>query len=214
MPNYVNNFWRGNVEQMTISELFTDIYPIHTEELKKELLTSTQVKYLKKNVLLNRQGEYDSQICFLKSGIVGTYDVCTEGKHTYYCLCDRPGEIIVGGMGPNNMYSLVDIIMLTDVELFSIRFDLIKQMQNKYPEVTDFYNRILMNEYLIQWESKKMLYLDTPEERYKWFLENHPGAINTINHKVIASFLHMSPVTLSRVRNRDHTKVSHGKSSS
>ena len=34
----------------------------------------------------------------------------------------------------------------------------------------------------------------------KWFLEHYPGVIDKISHELIASFLHMSPVTLSRVR--------------
>ena len=37
-------------------------------------------------------------------------------------------------------------------------------------------------------------------ERYQWFLARYPGLISTVNNKHIASFLGMTPVTLSRLR--------------
>ena len=39
-------------------------------------------------------------------------------------------------------------------------------------------------------------------QRYQWFLENYPGLIHTLNNKHIASFLGMTPVTLSRLRHQ------------
>ena len=185
---------------MTTEELFTKIYPVHDEKLREELIACTRIKHLKKNTLLNRQDEMDSEICFLKSGIVGTYDILTEGKNNYYCICDRPGEVIVGGMGPNNMKSMVDVIMLTNVDLFSIRSDQMNHLQKTYPEIMVFYNKILVYEYFIQWEANRMLRMENAEDRYQWFVQKHPHAIGNINHKAIASFLRMSPVTLSRVK--------------
>ncbi|MEQ2617002.1 hypothetical protein AAAT94_07475 [Intestinimonas aquisgranensis] len=37
-------------------------------------------------------------------------------------------------------------------------------------------------------------------ERYQWFLEAYPGLIDQVTHRYVASFLEMSPVTLSRLR--------------
>ena len=45
-----------------------------------------------------------------------------------------------------------------------------------------------------------MLYKYTAKERYEWFLEKYPGLIDQITNKYIASFLRMSPVTLSRLK--------------
>ena len=188
---------------MTTEELYTEIYPVQDKKLKEELIACTRIKSLKKNELLYRQDELDAEICFLKSGIVGTYDVYTEGKHNFYCFCDRPGEIIVGGMGPNDMKSLVDVVMLTDVELFSIRGCDMVRLQKTYPEITVFYNRILVWEYRIQWQANRMLRMEDSQDRYDWFNKTHPGAIDKVSQQVVASFLRMSQVTLSRIKNRE-----------
>ena len=75
-------------------------------------------------------------------------------------------------------------------------------LQKEYPEITGFYNLILMDEYEKQWQIKNMLYLESAEERYDWFLKHYPGTIDKISHTIIASFLRMSPVTISRVRKK------------
>ena len=38
--------------------------------------------------------------------------------------------------------------------------------------------------------------------RYQWFLKKYPGLIDEVSNKHIASFLGMTPVTLSRLRQK------------
>ena len=43
---------------------------------------------------------------------------------------------------------------------------------------------------------------DTPEERYKELLKNHPEIVQQVPQHYIASYLGITPVSLSRIRNR------------
>ena len=45
-----------------------------------------------------------------------------------------------------------------------------------------------------------MVCRNTAMQRYQWFLEAYPGFIDKVSNKHIASFLGMTPVTLSRLR--------------
>lgn len=47
---------------------------------------------------------------------------------------------------------------------------------------------------------KQVLAQCTALQRYQWFLEEYPGIIDQVNNKYIASFLGMTPVSLSRLR--------------
>ncbi len=141
-------------------------------------------------------------ICFLKQGVACAYEIYPDGKSICLNVIDRPGNIVAGGLGINDTYSPVNMVMATAGELFCIRMSDIARLQEEYTEILSFYNKILLEEYERQWQVKNMLYLDAAEDRYDWFLKQHPGIIDKISHKSIASFLHMSPVTLSRVRNK------------
>ena len=188
---------------MTTGELYTIVYPIQDKQLFDELIRCTKVKEYEKNDLIFEQDEMDTSICFLKSGIVAAYKIYPNGRTICSRICDRPGDVLVGGIGPNDTYSPVNVRMLTNNgEVFAIPMQDIIRMQKNYPEIIHFYNTILMNEYEKLWQVNNMLYLESTEDRYRWFLTHYPGTIDKISHNIVASFLRMSQVTISRVRKR------------
>lgn len=187
---------------MTIEELYTKIYNIKNEELRKELIQSTEIRQLDRKELLFRQDEYDNTLCFLGGGIAIAYEIETSGRTICLKIINQPGDVIVGGLGPIDRYSPVNIEMQDKGDVFCIPMDKIDELIGKYPECTCFYNKILTYEYEKQWQINRMLHFESKEDRYKWFLDQYPGLVNKVNHKTIASFLSMSPVTLSRIRSK------------
>ena len=185
---------------MTIDDLYSKIYPIKDPDLKRELMTCTEIRRLVKNEFLTYQEETDEFLCFLKSGVIGTFELFPDGRTVCLSVTDCPGGIVVGGLGPNDIYSPVNIMALTRVELFAVRMTEMQHLLAVYPEIQSFYNHILMKAYEEQWQVKNMLYMEDARERYEWFIDHHPGTVEKINHKTIASYLRMSPVTFSRIR--------------
>ena len=47
-----------------------------------------------------------------------------------------------------------------------------------------------------------MINLDTPQQHYEKLLEEHPDIVRRIPQHYIASWLGITPVSLSRIRNR------------
>ena len=187
---------------MTIEELYTSVYPIQDNKLFNELVQCTRVKEYDKNDLIFEQEEIDANICFLNEGIVAAYTLYPNGRTICSRICDKPGDILVGGIGPNDPYSPVNVRMITKGEVFAIPMYEIVRLQKEYLEIMQFYNTILLHEYETLWQVNNMLYMESTEDRYKWFLSHYPGTIDKVSHNVIASFLRMSQVTISRVRKR------------
>ena len=50
------------------------------------------------------------------------------------------------------------------------------------------------------WKRNSILITMSAAERYEWFLSNFPGLIDRVQHRSIASFLNMTPVSISRIR--------------
>ena len=188
--------------RMTVRELYTKKYPVQNTVLQRKLIKLTKEKKLKKNEFLFKQDENDTSIYFLKAGVVTASEILQNGKSVCLRICHEPGEVLAGGLGPGNTYSPVNVLARTASEVYELPMEDLYGLMQEYPEeILGFYNQILLEEYEKQWNIKNMLYLDSAEERYKWFLKDYPGVIDRISHELIASFLHMSPVTLSRVRN-------------
>lgn len=185
---------------MTIDDLYSKIYPVQDPDLKSELMACTEIRRLRKNEFLTHQEDMDEYICFLKTGVTGAFELFPDGRTICMAVTDRPGGIVVGGLGPNDVYSPVNILALTRAELFAVRMSDMQRFLTIYPEIQTFYNLILMRAYEEQWQVKNMLYMEDARARYEWFACHHPGVDDKINHKMIASFLRMSPVTFSRIR--------------
>lgn len=95
--------------------------------------------------------------------------------------------------------SLICIEALEDSELLSVPFGIVLPLLSRNLELISLYNRLLRDSLKLHWENNTVLVQCIGVERYQWFLESYLGLIERVNHRYIASFLGMTPVSLSRV---------------
>ena len=100
----------------------------------------------------------------------------------------------------NASSAMLSIEALTDSEILCIPIESIRELLKENIFLLQIYNRFLANALERHWEIKNILHKQTAKERYQWFLEAYPGLIDRVSNKHIASFLGMTPVTLSRLR--------------
>ena len=62
------------------------------------------------------------------------------------------------------------------------------------------YNQMLWVSLKEHWENKMAMVQYSAMERYQWFLRRYPGVIDRVPHRHVASFLGITPVSLSRIR--------------
>ena len=84
--------------------------------------------------------------------------------------------------------------------LYSIDIETVMELLKKSPEVLALENRLLRASLELHWEREMLLAQCSAAERYLAFLKKFPGLIDKINHKLVASYLGITPVQLSRVR--------------
>lgn len=100
--------------------------------------------------------------------------------------------------------STENIETLTPCTLACLPLTGVRQMLKYSREVAAVYNRLLSEALERHWMLKSIRYQYTAAQRYEWFLKAYPGVIDQIGHKYVASFLNMTPVTLSRIRKSSH----------
>jgi len=164
------------------------------------LLEYGRTAFLKKGELLLELGEVESQISLLMDGILRGFQLDSNGRDITDCFVWRCGEAVMGSSRLGRP-AQISIEAMTDCQLFQIPAADVERLLREMPALQELYVRYLVDALERHWEVKRIMY-QPADQRYIWFLERYPGLISLVSNKHVASFLGMTPVTLSRVRRK------------
>jgi CRP-like cAMP-binding protein len=175
--------------------------PVTDEEAALIQSLSTTKKLRKRQFLLH-EGDVWKYNAFVCKGCVRTYRIDDKGNEHImqfsienWWTGDRE-SLQSGNPARSNIEALEDsVILLFTKENFTI-------ICNKIPAFNTMVNQILEKSFIASQNRIHATMSYTTEEKYQEFLNNYPDMINRIPQHMIASFLGVSPETLSRIRNQ------------
>lgn len=174
---------------------------ISDEMLLRSLLEHSKVEQVKRGKLLISSGEMQTAIPILVSGVFRGFVLDEEGREVTDCFASQPGSFVMGCGGPKEP-SRVSFEAISDSEVLMIPLEPLLETLMQSKELMALYNRVLQEALQRHWELKILLLQCSAMGRYQWFLKKYPGLIDDVSNKHIASFLGMTPVTLSRLRQK------------
>ena len=162
------------------------------------------VSYKKKERILET-GDISNSYVFINTGLARLYGYKDGDEKTLFFfkermfagsiqsyLFDRPSQLVLEAI--EDIDGLV--ISKSDLEfLFSFSPALSRILM--------IYTQMRLNGLLHYFSS---FVLDSPEERYEKFIMSEPSLFNRVPQHIIASFLGITPVSLSRIRKRIYEK--------
>lgn len=184
-----------------------------SDETTVQILSqAVQPMHVKKGGTIVEVGEVQTQIPILVNGIFRGFVLDSDGREVTDCFGYRKGELVIGS-NPLGEPSRINLEAMTDCEMAAIPLSAVLPQLDSCMDLLKFYNRYLLDALGRHWKVKMLMYQYTAMQRYLWFLENYPGLIDAVNSKHIASFLGMTPVTISRLRRqlRGGKKMGRGK---
>lgn len=187
---------------MTSEEFYRDILGLKNEELLREMSSATYKVSFKAGQIMFVVGEICNYVDFLEEGLIRGVILDVKGKDITDCFAFRYGETILASFDrlEMNVPSSYTVEVLEDSTFFRIPMETVIELKEKYFELTLLYNRMLLKSLEEHRATKLALHQLPAVDRYLWFLKEYPDLINRVQHKQIASFLSMTPVTLSRIR--------------
>lgn len=184
---------------MKTEDFFSTILKISSPSAIRRLVRASEKKPVRRGELIIREGEIQKNLLFLMQGILRGYFIDVYGNDITDCFNFKPGHAVMSAFEIGGS-SMLFIEALTSGEVLRIPVELVKELLEEGTEFVWIYNYMLRGALQDIWELKTMLQKCSAQERYQWFLKNYPGLIDQVTNKYIASFLRMSPVTLSRLK--------------
>lgn len=184
---------------MDAHEFYTQIIGIKNASIVQRLCENSTISSLPKGTLYIRAGDPIKTVPFLLDGVFRGYFLDLNGREITDCIGFKTGFTMMSSFSLNGI-SYINMEVLEDSTVLCIPSDFLAKILAEYPELLYTYNQLLITSLEYHWKMKSLLCQSTAMDRYKWFLKEYPGLINRISNKYIASFLGITPVTLSRLR--------------
>ncbi len=169
------------------------------DTLLRELLIDSRILTLPKNEFLVKEGVVDQQIYYIESGAVRVF-LQTEFEELTIRFGYKDSFITSLSSFVNGTPSEFYIQAIRGTQLRAISKQQFQAAIDTDIRYLQLYNAILEGLVIQQLEREVDLLTASPTERLQRVLQRSPQLFQEIPSKYIASYLRMTPETLSRVR--------------
>lgn len=186
---------------MNIDQILDNIYllPEASKNILKEHIVA--VRHSKEHILL-KTDKIETSIYFIKKGIVRAYAIPNGNEITFWF--GEEGEAILSMKSyVENKKGYENIELLEDCELYKLKIETLNNLYNQDIHIANWGRRLAEKE-LLKIESRIIsTELLSAKERYDELIINFPSLVQRVPLKHIASYLGITPVSLSRVRKKN-----------
>jgi CRP-like cAMP-binding protein len=184
---------------MDVQNFFRETLRLTDPMLIRHLIAITDLRTLRRGEFLIRQEEQPRFVYFLLQGVLRGFLTDEQGREITDCFAYQQGEPAMPSFDISQP-SGITIEALADSTLAALPMEEIRRLLQDDPAVKEVYCQLLLEAAKRHWETKNALYQYDAAGRYAWFLRAYPGLIGQVSNKHLASFLGITPVTLSRLR--------------
>jgi len=182
----------------TMIEKFCQRYKLPERTLRM-LLSSMEEQFFSKGGLVVAAGERNVNFYLLKRGIWRAYALKDGVEHTLWFV--STGDAAFSSWGyVENCPSQIHIEAVTDSVAYVISRSALEILYNESIEMANFGRRIFEQEILSVDNATLAFGTPTAKERYLTLLEANPELLQHVPLKHLASYLSITPQSLSRIR--------------
>lgn len=173
-------------------------------EIPKDAITTCSDFYVSKKVAKNefllREGEICLDTFFVEKGLLRMFSLDKNGKE--HVIQFAPENWLISDRSSLNFNekSKFYIEAIEDTEVFILGNDFFTKMIENYPHIAER-NDLLLQKHIRNLQNRvNSLLADTAEERYMNFIKMYPDILLRVPQWMVASYLGITPESLSRVR--------------
>jgi len=167
-------------------------------DLREFCLNEGQVFEIKKDDFFFRKGEVAKFAGFIEKGAFRFIDYTSFGK-TQILGYGFINEFVADyGAFQTQSKTLYNTQAITDSVVYAVTRENFNQFCDNHKNI--HFRSQIAESLLVEVTHRMISLYYTSEERYKLFIENNPDLLNMLSLKEIASFVGVTPETISRIR--------------
>ena len=189
------------MEEDQLLEQFHHAYPYFSKDTIEKLAGNGELIDIPKKAVFIRYGKIDKNIGFVVKGLFKGTILDNEDEQTLWFSNEY--DILASYMSIlEGQTSKLTYTALEDSTVFTMNYDTIRSLAETDLELSS--SLIIMLEKLLLESFRRLekYVLYSPEDRYLKILNEKPEIINRIPQKLLASYIGITPVSLSRLRAR------------
>lgn len=173
-----------------------------SEEEKQAIVEEIHIEEYSKGIMLLKQGEVPDKCYFVLKGCIRQHSIDESGKESTSNFYTEEEAVTIFNLHKQDKSSQYTLTCLEDSILVVGDLDIEQDMYNKYSELQVMTRKMMeMNLGEVQDEFAAFI-TSPPEERYKSLLLKRPHLINRVPQHQLASYLGITPESLSRIKKR------------
>jgi len=182
-----------------IKEIINSICPISTNSLK-EIEHILEYKNVKKGETFIKRNKRNKKEYFILEGICRSYLINPQGEEITIAFFTSNSILSPYSIRTTKEISVLNFEALTNVKFAAMNALEFEQLMIDNLEIRRFANTVLQNELARKTDKEIGLVSLTAKERLLKFRAQYPLLENLIPHPVIASYLGITNISLSRIR--------------
>lgn len=200
--NIINKLlYRREEDAVELRSFFEDIVGIRDKSVIEQALVKAEVRTIRRGKLLFTAGEQCPEFYLLSNGLLRGYLLHEEGQEITDRFFWKCGDFIIGSSGVG-IPAEINVVAMTTCQIVVLPMSLVAQLVEENMEAMRLYNRQLHKGLRCHWNEKLAFHYGSAMERYHWMTKLYPEWDGMIPDKYLASYLRMTPVTLSRLRRK------------
>ena len=165
-----------------------------------QLATCFEHRSMEKGTVFVRRGYPDENEYFLREGICRSFLLSPEGDETTLSFFQAPAVLTPHVTRTVKGIALLNFEALTPLVLTLIKEEELLALMVKNLDIREFGNTVLRNELIEKVNKEIGLATLTARERLLAFRKQYKGLENLLPHPIIASYLGITNISLSRLR--------------
>lgn len=159
-----------------------------------------RIKKLEKDTFYFRQGENVSEISFVIKGLLYNFYSDAEGNDVVKYFIREGGPVTAYSSLLQNIPAFFSCQTLEPTTLVTLKYEDLQKLYKRHP-CWERMGRLQAERLFIEKEKREQRFLaHDATDRYNFFIKENPTLLNRIPQYLIASYLGVSPVSLSRIR--------------